>query len=76
MLLALSVSPLMQDYDRAWVLTGQLKYAEAIPILKSIIARDKTFTTAHITAWWGAYTQQGLLPEAKQYFEEARAQSP
>src|SRR3954447_8665033 len=38
--------PLMDDYNRAWQLAGQARPYEAIPLLKQIIAKDRTFQLA------------------------------
>jgi hypothetical protein len=35
---------LMREYNHAWQLAGQLRVDEAIPLLKQIIAKDKTFS--------------------------------
>jgi len=39
--------PLMREYNHAWQLSGQLRADEAIPLLKQIIAKDKTFYRAY-----------------------------
>jgi hypothetical protein len=39
----------MSEYEQAWRLTGQLRAEEAIPLLKQIIAKDRTFFRAYLT---------------------------
>ena len=41
--------PLMREYNLAWQLNGQWRVAEAIPLLKQVIAKDKTFDRAYKT---------------------------
>jgi len=68
-------SPLMQEYNRAWQLTGQLKPDEAIPILKGIIAKDKTFYRAY-HGLVEAYAQKKELGQAREYFHSLITEDP
>ncbi len=68
-------SPTMQEYTRAWVLVGQRKPDEAIPLLKAIIAKDKKFYRACKTLV-EAYEQKNRLADAEAYFGELVGQDP
>ncbi len=57
----------MAEYNHAWVLTGQLKPDEAIPILKRIIAKDSTFHRAY-HGLVRAYAQKKALDKAADFF--------
>src|SRR5712671_6049467 len=67
--------PLMREYNHAWQLSGQLRSDEAIPLLKQIIAKDKTFYRAYNTLA-EAYRQKQELDKAEQYFRSLLAQDP
>src|SRR5438477_12046394 len=67
--------PLMREYNHAWQLSGQLRADEAIPLLKQIIAKDKTFYRAYGTLA-EAYRQKQELDTAEQYFRSLLAQDP
>lgn len=66
-------SPLMQQYNRAWELSGQLKPDEAIPILKGIIAEDKTFSRAY-RGLANAYLAKKEPGPLREYFQSLIAQ--
>src|SRR5438067_12391169 len=67
--------PLMREYNHAWQLSGQLRADEAIPLLKKIIAKDKTFYRAY-NALAEAYRQKQDLDHAEQYFRSLLARDP
>src|SRR6266853_2116810 len=67
--------PLMRDYHHAWQLSGQLRADEAIPLLKQIIAKDKTFYRAYYTLA-ETYRQKQELNKAEQYFRSLLARDP
>src|SRR5260221_9913372 len=67
--------PLMREYNHAWQLSGQLRADEAIPLLKQIIAKDKTFYRAYGTLV-EAYRQKQEPDKAEQYFRSLLAQDP
>src|SRR3989442_15987278 len=67
--------PLMHEYNHAWQLSGQLRADEAIPLLKQIIAKDKTFYRAYGTLA-DAYRQEQELDKAEQYFRALLAHDP
>jgi CHAT domain-containing protein/tetratricopeptide (TPR) repeat protein len=66
---------LMRDYNLAWQLNGQLREIEAIPLLKQIIAKDKTFHRAY-RGLVEAYRQKRELDQAEEYFRSLVAQDP
>ena len=69
-LLALALAgphPLMQEYNRAWQLFWQRRAGEAIPLLKAIIAKDKTFYRAY-EYLARAYSQQKQPEVGERYF--------
>ena len=55
------------DHLRAWLLVGQRHPDEAIPILKSVIARAPEFTPAYATLA-EAFGQKKARNEAEAYF--------
>jgi len=57
----------MTDYTVAWQLEGERRPDEAIPLLKAIIAKDKTFWRAYKTLF-EAYLQKKELDKAEEYF--------
>src|SRR5258706_7315723 len=59
--------PLMDDYNHAWQLAGEAHPYEAIPLLKQIISKDKTFHLAYETLIF-AYRQTKELGAAEEYF--------
>ena len=65
--------PLMQEYNRAWQLEGQHRADEAIPLLKAIIAKDKTFYRAY-EVLVRAYSQKNQLEPAERYFRSLLAE--
>jgi CHAT domain-containing protein len=65
----------MEEYNVAWQLEGQGKADEAIPRLKAIIAKDKTFWHAYGTLA-DAYAQKQELDKAEQYFRTLLAEDP
>src|SRR5258707_6304282 len=67
--------PLMREYNHAWQLSGQLRADEAIPLLKQIIAKDKTFYRAYGTLV-EAYRQKQELEKAEEYFRSLLTQDP
>src|SRR5436305_13230169 len=67
--------PLMREYNRAWQLSGQLRADEAIPLLKQIIAKDKTFYRAYGTLV-EAYRQKQELDKAEEYFRSLLTHDP
>src|SRR6266478_6022744 len=67
--------PLMREYNHAWQLSGQLHADEAIPLLKQIIAKDKTFYRAYYTLA-EAYRQKQQLDKAEQYFRSLLERDP
>src|SRR5260370_9909812 len=66
--------PLMDDYNRAWQLAGQARPYEAIPLLKQIIAKDKTFHLAYETLIF-AYRQTKKFGDAEEYFRSLLAET-
>lgn len=69
------VHPLMQEYNQAWLLTGQGKPDEAITLLKEMIARDKTFYRAY-HGLAAAYGQKNEWEKAEAYFRELIDRDP
>jgi tetratricopeptide (TPR) repeat protein len=67
--------PLMSEYNHAWQLSGQLRLGEAIPLLKQVIAKDKTFYRAY-NALAEAYHRNEELEKAERYFRSLLAQDP
>ena len=65
----------MREYNHAWQLSEQLRADEAIPLLKQIIAKDKTFYRAYNTLA-EAYRQKQELGKAEQYFRSLLMQDP
>jgi hypothetical protein len=59
--------PLRAEFNRAWQLAGEARPDEAIPLLKQIIAKDKTFIDAYTTLV-EAYRQKKELGEGEKYF--------
>ncbi|MBI1788068.1 MAG: tetratricopeptide repeat protein, partial [Acidobacteria bacterium] len=66
---------LMDEHNRAWVLVGQRKVDEAIPLLESIIEKDPTFWRAYRTLA-AAYRRKKALDAAQNYFQRLLAQTP
>src|ERR1700730_12134679 len=67
--------PLMKEYNVAWQLEGERRPNEAIPLLKAIIAKDKTFWRAYYTLV-SAYWQKREMDEVQQYMRSLLAQDP
>ncbi len=67
--------PLMAEYDRAWQLTGQLRAGEAIPLLKAIIAKDRTFYRAY-EVLAEAYWVEKQPEEAESFLRSLAADDP
>ena len=67
--------PLMKQYNVAWQLEGERRPDEAIPLLKEIIAKDKTFYRAYRTLVQ-AYEQKRQLERAEEYFQELLREDP
>src|SRR5712691_7380738 len=57
-------TPLMKEYNSAWLLVGQGRTGEAIPLLKGIIEKDKTFYRAY-RSLVEAYEKSKALDEAE-----------
>ncbi|MEO8656917.1 MAG: CHAT domain-containing protein [Bryobacteraceae bacterium] len=58
----------LSDYHRAWMLVGQRKLDEAIPILKSVIARTPSFYRAY-DLLVDTYGEKRDLTAAKEYLD-------
>jgi tetratricopeptide (TPR) repeat protein len=67
--------PLMREYNRAWQLVGQRRAGEAIPLLKAIIAKDKTFYRAY-ECLATAHSQEKQPEAAETYFRSLLAADP
>src|ERR1019366_3883878 len=65
----------MPEYRAAWTLYHQGRFSEAIPSLKALIAREKSYYRAHGTLV-DAFERQGKLEEAAQYFRQLAANEP
>ncbi len=75
-LLALALAgphPLMPEYNRAWQLFWQRRAGEAIPLLKAIIAKDKTFYRAY-EYLARAYSQEQQSEAGERYFRSLLAE--
>ncbi|HLH44948.1 MAG TPA: CHAT domain-containing protein [Bryobacteraceae bacterium] len=65
----------LAEYHRAWALVAQLRTTEAIPLLDSIVARDKTFHLAY-SALARAYSYSRDLPTGERHFRRLIADDP
>jgi len=72
---ASSVHPLMAEYTVAWQLEGQRRPDDAIPLLKAIITKDKTFYRAY-DLLLASYAQKNELDKAEEYFRGLAEQEP
>jgi len=67
--------PLMREYNRAWQLVGQRRAGEAIPLLKAIIGKDKSFYRAY-EFLARAYSHDKQFEAAETYFRSLIAEDP
>jgi len=67
---------LMEEYNRAWIATGQLRYGDdVVATLKDIVARDRTFYRAYRTLA-SVYVKRREVAVGERYFQELAGQDP